>query len=568
MFVRIKTTPNSPRKSVQIVKSVRKADKISQKIVRHVGIAMDEDELQKMLILAEAIKIKLEQGDQGLLFPPEEIAKSNLKARKERKKLGKDQKKIYTDKDYEVNVKDIREESRVISGIHDVYGNLFEELGYEKVISQSARNRSAVGLLRDVVLARIANPVSKKSTVEMLENNFGITLKLDSVYRMMDKLDDKAIEKLNEITYRNTLDLFEDRKLDVIFFDCTTIYFESFTEDEFKKNGYSKDLKFNQPQVLLALMVTKEGLPLGYQAFEGNKYEGHTLMEALKVLKGKYNLDKVVFVADSGLTNKDNLRELELNNFDYIVGSRLKNLPQEIKEQVLDHNNYREIDQDDKSDFIKIASFDHSFGKIVVSYSKRRAIKDAKDREKALKKLRAKLSKIKNPKEYLSNYGYKKFLKVSGNSKIEIDEKKILEQSQWDGLHGVITNSKNLGDREILGQYHNLWQVENAFRVTKHDLKVRPVFHWKPSRVKAHLAISFISYALVKYLEYRVRLQYKKLSPEIIRKSLVGVQTSINYNKVKRIRYGFPSSISQEAKKIYQVMGLKRNLTPYIIKKY
>ena len=203
----------------------------------------------------------------------------------------------------------------------------------------------------------------------------------------------------------------------------------------------------------------------------------------------------------------------------------------------------------------------------MVSYKQSRADKDAHDRKKAIEKLTKKLEKSNNQKEYLSNYGYKKYLKITGQSAIELDTDKINEDSQWDGLHGVITNAKIVSNEEILNQYNNLWNVEEAFRITKHDLKVRPVFHWVPERIRAHFAICFTAYALVKHMEYRIRLQYKKLSPEVIRQTLTHVQTSILIDINKKIRYGLPSRMTQEAKKIYQAMRVNIDTTPYIIKK-
>lgn len=553
MFVRVKTTPNSLKKSVQIVESVRKADKVSQKIIRHVGLAMDEQELEQLKCLAESIKIKLEAGNQQLLFSPENLA--NLKISLPNQ---------ITDDDYKVNLKNLKEEQRTVSGIHDVYGSLFDSLGYQDIIENPARNKSIVKMLRDITMARIANPKSKRASVDMLEEDFGVTLNLERVYQMMDKLDDSAIDKLNDLTYKNTAGLFQ-KKIDIIFFDCTTIYFETFTEDEFRRNGYSKDLKFNQPQVLLALIVTKEGLPIGYQSFEGSTYEGHTLIPALKRLGERYNLDKIVFVADAGMMNEKNLQELEKEEFEYIVGSRLKNLPQKLQEQILDQSNYTPIKETE--DIYRIGQFEYNNRKLIVNYSGKRARKDVIDRQKAIEKLRKKLSGKTNPKQYLSNYGNRKYLKIEGDARIELNEEKIKAASRWDGLHGVITNAKSLTQYEILKQYNNLWEVENAFRVTKHDLKVRPVFHWKPRRVKAHLAISFIAYSLVKQLEYRVKLQYKKMSPEKIRQSLIRIQTSILYDNKKKIRYGLPSKISQDARKIYKLCGVTQRLTPFIIKK-
>lgn len=556
MFVRVKSTPNSPRKSVQIVASVRKGDKVSQKIIRYVGIAMDDYELEKLKQLAEVIKVKLEADDQQLLLSPEELVKT--------KKKQKQEKQIITDDDYKVNIKDLEEEQRVTNGIHDVYGKLFDDLNCHSIIENPEKNKVSVKIFKEIVLARIANPISKRATVDKLEKNYGITLNLDQVYKMMDKLDDNAIERLNDLMYNHTLQLFKG-KIDVIFFDCTTIYFESFNEDDFKKNGYSKDLKFNQPQVLIALMVTKEGLPIGYKAFAGDTYEGHTLIPALAELKKKHNLDKVVYVADSGLFNTNNLEELEsLENkkFEYIVGARLKNMPKNIKAQILNLDHYTTINKE-----FKIGQFYYKDKKLVVSYSAKRARKDANDRKKAIEALKKKLQKHKSPKNYLSNFGYKKYLTVEGKSNFSLNEEKIKEDSRWDGLHGVITNSKNLSNQEVLNQYTNLWQVEEAFRITKHDLRIRPVYHWKPRRVKAHLAISFMAYSLVKHLAYRVKLQYKNLSPEKIRMHLVNVQTSIVFDKKKKIRFGLPSRITLEARKIYHAFAVKRKATPYIIEK-
>lgn len=550
MFVRIKTSNNGQTRFVQIVQSIRKGDKVSQRIVRHIGVACDDGELEALKMLAESIKIGLEAGAQELIFKPEELAR-----------MGRDARKIYPDEDYSLDLRDLIEEQRLIAGIHEAYGKLFDGLGYGKVIRRPSRNKMMANIFRDIVLARIANPLSKRASVDMLEENFGLTIDLDKVYRMMDKLDDAAIERLKDITYANTASLFP-QKINVIFYDATTIYFESFTPDELRKEGYSKDHKFGQPQVLLALMVTSDGLPVSYSVFEGDRYEGHTLLPALQEIKANYDIDKVIFVADSAMLSKDNLKILEDAGFEYIVGARLRSLPGGLTERILDKANYQEIEEG-----YSVASFDYHKKRLVVSYHAKRAARDRAEREAAISKIREKMAKSKNPRTYLSGYGYRKYLIIKGAQDILIDEERVKRDSAFDGLHGVITNAKGICDVDVLAQYNNLWNVEDAFRVTKHDLKVRPVFHWKPKRIAAHLAISFAAYALVKYMEYRVKLQYIKLSPERIRRALVGVQMSILFDKKKRIRYGLPSKMSREARKIYNILGIKRSLTPYIIEK-
>lgn len=561
-------TPNSPRKSVQIVQSVRKGNKVSQKIVRHVGIATDDSEIEQLKNLAESIKAKLEKDNQLPLFPPEELSRLKKKplviVPQTKAENGENAENVSESYNYHyhVNLKDIIEEARVTSGIHDIYGCLFDEMGYDKVFSGRSRQPGLVKIFKDIVIARIANPQSKLATVEMLEEDFGISLPLHKVYRMMDKLDDKSIKRLNKITFQNTQSLF-GIKIDVVFFDATTIYFESFSDDEFRRLGYSKDMKFNQPQVLFALLVTKEGLPVGYKMFKGDTYEGHTLLPMLREIKKEFRIDRVVFVADGGMFNHENLEKLESKDYyyQYIVGARLRNMSQRLKEKILNKDSYESY-----SEGYEIAEFEYEEGRrLIVSYKEERAQKDRKDRERALWKLKKKLEKTRNQKSYLSNYGYKKYLKIEGKSEIVLDKSKISEDSKWDGLHGVITNIKECKPSEILVYYSNLWTVEESFRITKHDLKVRPVFHWTPSRIRAHIAIVFTAYSLVRYMEYRVKLQYKKLSPERIRQILVKIQTSILYDTKKKIRYGLPSKITQDAKKIYSIFNAEPLLTPYII---
>jgi transposase len=514
-------------------------------------MAYDQDEINLLKVLAESIKEKLEAGGQQFLFKPEDIVS-----------LSKP-KKIYDMQDYDINLGDLFEEQRLVGGIHEAYGKLFDDLGYTKVMSNPARNKMIGEVFKNIVLARIANPASKRASVLKLEEDFGITIDLDKVYRMMDGLDSPAVSRLKKITYENTAGLL-GAKINVIFYDATTIYFESFTEDTLKRNGFSKDHKHNQPQVLLALMVTADGLPIDYEVFAGDTYEGSTLIPALKSVREKYDIEKVVFVADSAMLSSNNIEELDSlkdESFSFIVGARLKNLSINLRSKILDINNYKEF-----SPNLRIGQFEYNGKKLVVSYSARRALKDASDRKKAVEKLKAKLEKSKSVKANITNNSYRKYLKLEGKSSLSLDEDKIKADRVWDGLHGVLTNS-DLSPVDVLEKYKELFNVEAAFRVTKHDLSVRPIYHWKPERVKAHIAICFAAYCLVKQMEYRVRVMYKKISIEDIRDILMHVQTSILFDRKKKIRFGLPSIMKKDASKIYELLGIKRQVTPYIIEK-
>lgn len=547
MFIRVKSSPNSPRKSVQIVESVRDGNKVRQRILRHVGVANDQDELNQLLELAEFIKAKIEDERNPTLFSTEILAKVAIQS----KKINA------TEDSLVVDLKKLREQQRVITGIHEAYGKIYQELQFDQLIKSDAKSK----MLEHIVMARIANPLSKRASVKMLERDFGIELDLHKVYRMMDSMDEDFVSAIQSRTYFAAKQILGN-KIDVIFFDATTLYFESFTEDDLKKNGYSKDGKFNQPQILLALMVTQEGLPVGYEAFPGSMYEGHTLLPMLKNIREKYNLDKIIFVADSGLFNKENLQVLDESGFEYIVGARLKNLKKSLKAEVLDGEKYMNINSGEEGE--KVANLSYQAGqRLIVSYSPKRARKDRHDRDEAIKKLRKKLEKSKNPESLISNYGYKKYLKIEGNTKVNMNEDKLLELSKWDGLHGIITNNKSLSESEILRQYKGLWQIEEAFRVSKHDLKIRPIFHWTPARIRAHIAIAFMSLTCVKHMEYRVGLQHERCSAEKIRQELLHLQTSILKDTSNGEHYGLPSTASTLGRKIYQALGLKYSTVPY-----
>lgn len=573
MFVRIKSkSKDKYNKSVQLVESSRVNGKVVQTIVKHIGVAYNDEQLDELRLLAKSIQITLENVDKESLFQAEELIEDLTLE-------GKYDQSIYSDEDYNVDIRNLEEESRTITSIHDIYGKLYDELKVGSIIANPARNVSVAKIFKEMVISRIANPDSKRGSVAALEEKYGVEIDLDKVYRMMDKLDDIAIAKLNTLSYNKTKELFGD-KIDVIYFDATTIYFESFTEDTgedaLKKNGYSKDLKFNQPQVVLALMVTKEGLPIGYEAFSGDTFDGHTLIPSLKILREKYNIDNVVYVADSGMFNKNNLQELdqlEEHKFNYIVGARIKNISKSIKEQILNMNDYLQLNEDIK---VKNITLDNG-RKLIVTHSLKRARKDKTDREKGIIKLREKLQKNRSVKTHLSTQGFKKYLQLeetkdeatSCDFTITLNEEKIVQDALWDGLKGLIVNKDSkLTNDEILTQYSNLWQVEESFRITKSDLKIRPVYHWKPSRVKAHLAISFAALFLVRHLEYRVKVQYKKLSPKKIKELLLSVQHSTLVDKTRKIKYAIPSKTNVDINKLYRIMGLKKHTTPYILGKF
>jgi transposase len=528
---------------------------VRQKIVQTVGYAFEKDDIDRLKHVAEHIKAKLESQHQQNLFPAEDLAERAIKARREKKQK---------EESLRVNLKELREEGRTIVGIHEVYGKVYELLGFEGILTKrSVASRRA---LYHLTMARLARPLSKRGSVSMLEEDFGVSLGLDRAYRTMDKVDDRAVEKIQKAAYEMTSTLLKG-KIRVLFYDCTTLYFESFKPDELKKNGYSKDGKFNQPQVLLALLVSESGLPIGYEVFPGDTFEGHTLAPVLESIKEKYGLDQVIFVADSGLLSKENRAYLESSGCGYVLGARLKNLPKDLQEGLLSQAKDQRPQEGQTKAKVAYGEFSFEGARLLTKYSSKRARKDAHDREKAIEKLVERLSKSKSPKSLLSNYGYKKYLKVSGSSKLEVNESKIAEDSSWDGLWGVVTNVKEMEVPEILDHYKGLWQIESCFRIQKHDLRIRPIFHWTPDRIRAHIAICFMAFVCQQYLLYRLGLEGHNLSVESVRNALIHVQLSVLKDSSQNKYYGVPSKINEQARCIYKVLSLGYDPTPFLIEK-
>jgi len=255
---------------------------------------------------------------------------------------------------------------------------------------------------------------------------------------------------------------------------------------------------------LLGLLVSVDGYPLAYEIFEGNKYEGHTMLPVINGFKKRYDIDKLIVVADSGLLTNTNILELCSNGFEFILGARIKNENTAVKNQILDF---------DYTDTIEQLIIKEDGTRLLVTYSEKRAKKDKHNREKGLAKLRKKIISKKLTKSNINNRGYNKYLKMEGEINLTIDMEKFDSDSRWDGLKEYLTNTK-MSNKEIMENYVHLWKIEKAFRISKHDLKIRTIYHRIQRRMEAHICISFVAYKIYKELERQLKLKGSMLSPE------------------------------------------------------
>jgi transposase len=373
-------------------------------------------------------------------------------------------------------------------------GRIFDAIGFNKIPDD---------LFRKLVIARISHPASKLKTTQYLRRHEGYLTDEDKIYRYMDKLNKTQKRQVQCISYRHTMEVL-NQQVNVVFYDVTTLYFEIRDEDELRKAGFSKDGKHQNPQILLGLLVSLGGYPLSYDIFQGNKFEGHTMIPLINLFRRKYKLAQLVVVADAGLLTKSNIDALKQNGYQYIIGARLKNEPAATREAILNLSL-----KDGQSAEIPSKVND----RLIVSYSKSRAAKDNDNRQRALRRLDKLLKTGKLSKSQINNKGYNRLLKMEGEITVAVDYEKVEKDSKWDGLKGYVTNT-GLSKDDIIENYGYLWQIEKAFRIAKTDLNVRPVYHRLRQRIEAHICIAFAAYKVYKELERLLKEKKSDLTPE------------------------------------------------------
>ncbi len=372
-----------------------------------------------------------------------------------------------------------------------IFGSIYDSIGYHQVDQE---------LFRHLVICRLVFPLSKLKTVDYLYRYQGIQVNVNSVYRFLDKLHGQLKDQVEQIAYQHTKKTLNNN-LSVVFYDMTTIYFEASDEDDLRRTGFSKEGKHQNPQIYLGLLVGLEGYAIGYDIFEGNIYEGHTLIPFIKKMAEKFDLGKPIIVADAGLLSNDNINALQDKEYEYILGARIKNETEHIINQITSKK------WTDK----QVRQFSKSKQRLVVSYSDKRAAKDKYNRKRGLSRLEKRLKSGKLTKSNINNKGYNKYLKLHGKIKIEIDYDKFENDSVWDGLKGYVTNS-GLSKKQVIANYNNLWHIERAFRMSKTDLKIRPIYHRLRHRIEAHICISFTAYCIYKELQRVLKKEKSKIS--------------------------------------------------------
>ena len=526
MFIRIKKHPGSKNHSVLICESYREGRKICQRMISFLGASSDPAKLLALKAEGEAFIEKVK------------AAKANPKTP--------------TEKDCILSL-NTREVSRKNVGIRDVLGNLYDQLGFSNIL----RGKKVGSTLKSVVLTRFAEPSSKRQTRSILERRFNEEISLDSIYYMMDELSEN-LHNSQRIVFNATKEV-TNGVVDLALFDVTTLHLETVVQDELRNFGFSKNNRHDITQLVLALATTKSGLPIGYQLFSGNTAEVSTLMSCINKWKETINIGKVIIVGDRAMMSKNNIMELQAAGLQYIIAYPMKKAGKELKEKILDKSSYIPTTINNESYLKQEVELDTK-ERLIITFSEKRRAKDQHTRDKLILKLKKKLETNKEAKRLISNKGYIKYTKIDKECYAEINEAKVTEDSQWDGLHGIVSNT-DLTSTEIVERYKKLWVIEEAFRINKHSLKMRPVYHYTPKRIKAHIEICFLTFALIRHAQYILKESGMPISVEELREELSPIEASILCDQESGKFYRMPAQMTFQAKEIYRIFDREQDLT-------
>lgn len=349
-------------------------------------------------------------------------------------------------------------------------------------------------LLLDLALMRLIEPASKLRTIELLSRYFGIHYS-QRIYRTIPKLILHKAD-IEQHAYSVAEQKFKEQFYYVLY-DVTTLYFESFKADELKIQGFSKDNKSQQPQIVIGLLVTQSGFPLSYDVFAGNTFEGKTMLPVVEGFMLKHPYAKPIIVADAAMLDDERLEELREKNISYIVGARLANANLNLVQQI--HDSLNAVNG-------AIVRLQSKHGDLICDFSQKRYKKELYDLNKLIQKAQELVAKQ-------SSGNKAKFIKRISKEKIELNTALIEKRKLLLGIKGYCTDlsETQLQGQQVIERYHQLWHVEQSFRMSKFDLEARPIYHQKEDAIRSHVLICFVALIIEKYLELTTKISLRSI---------------------------------------------------------
>jgi transposase len=422
--------------------------------------------------------------------------------------------------------KDVSVENTFLLGPLLVIEQLFEKTGLKDVLDwvSSSHQKLQFDLTKVIltlIVSRLIQPRSKLAVFEKeLDKLFPpmieTSISLQHFYRAMDLLAQHK-DDIEHRLYWHGRDLL-NCCVDVVLYDLTTLRFESTREDlgELRRFGFSKEMRSDCTQVILGLLVDEHGLPLGFEVYPGNTFEGHTLSDIVDKMRHKFKVRRFIFVGDRGLFSQQNILKLKENGGEFIVGMRLDHAKKH-------HAEFYDLGRFQWSDD-EHAVLDTSFrgDRCIITWSRERAERDQKVRDDIVSKLCKKISKKATAKTFVSNPNYRRFIKgLDSTEQPLINHDAIAEAKKRDGFFAILTNVSDRSAQDITSHYRQLWKIEDAFGELKGTLKARPVFHWTDNRIVGHLTLCFMAYLCEAHITKSLRQHHAIRSQKASKKSVI-----------------------------------------------
>jgi len=488
------------------------------------------------------------------------LGKAEDYSQKALKNMGKTFLELAGEKVDFLDKKDLRELARYNYGFIQVFSRIMQIYGIDAlaagIVKKQELNYNLYHYLLLMAVERLNEPSSKLSNFNNQSEYIGLKpLELHNLYRSLDRLHENQ-GSVQKLIYEQGRHLFNQR-LDIVFYDVTTFYFDSDKEDGFRIKGFGKDGKIGKTVIVFGLLIDKDKNPVGYRLYKGGQYEGHTFADAVRQLKKEYSIDRIITVADRGMMNRANVNLLESEEigYEYIIGERLKNLPQALQDKILDSSGYSvlEITDEDSGEIIEIKYnvTEHEGKRIITTYSGKRAAKDRHEREEKIARGR---QYAKDPSK-VERKAASHFLKKTSKNRYELDEAKIAKSEKYDGYISISTNAKDLSEANIVEAYKQLYKIEHTFRTFKSYLETRPMFHWTQKRIEGHLCLCYICFTLLNYLQQRLKRNNIQMSENQLRRSIGKMQLSLLEQNGEQ--FYLRSRLDETTKKILKELNLK-----------
>jgi Transposase DDE domain len=424
-------------------------------------------------------------------------------------------------------------------GIH-VLEQLWKELDIAAVLKGCAKARATKQPFERALFAMVANralsPYSKLYCWEqwLREEVFlpsSRDLKLQHLYRAMDFLEAHKAE-IEKAVYFKVADLM-NADVDLIFYDTTSLHFEVDDEDELplstgdrtypaqRKRGYSKNGRDDAPQIVIGLAVTRDGLPVRSWVFPGNTADVATVEKVKADLRG-WRLGRCVFVGDAGMTSEENRRKLALGGGKYILGAKMR-AGDEVTKEVLARQGRYHVVRDNLRVKEVIVGDGERRRRYVVCHNLSEAARQQEHRRKLVTQLEAEIATMKADAgkhskrscALLTSSRYGRYLRETSRGKLRIDRAAVAEAARYDGKWVITSNDDTLTVEDLALGYKQLLRVEQCWRQLKSGLRMRPVFHWRPWRIQAHVSISVLALLLERVAEIRADDTWRNLVAQL-----------------------------------------------------